>query len=153
LAFEPNGLPGRCHVCAPLVKGAQLEETTYFGRKPSGVSGIVHTLGEYPCQHVSSKSDHLIHWQDDGRPAGFWQDPWWPSKLKTLKKGEQGTFRIESNGIATGVEGWVQFRVELPPVAGEGDQTEFFNLDFRRPYIGSFHKSISVDYRGHDGLT
>jgi hypothetical protein len=102
---------------------------------------------------VLNSSDHPIHWQDDGRSHGEWQDPWWPSKLKTLGKGEQGAFRLESAGIATGVDGWVKFRVDLPHIAGGDDRSEFFTLNFSRAYIGSFQKSISEDHQQHDGPT
>lgn len=89
-----------------------------------------------------NNSDFPIIWQDDGRPHGFWQEPWYPSNLKNLKKGEQGTWRLESGGIATGVEGWALFKVDVPFASNVGSRTEFFRLWWERPFIGHFAKDV-----------
>ncbi|HEY8520712.1 MAG TPA: SRPBCC domain-containing protein [Gammaproteobacteria bacterium] len=84
-----------------------------------------------------------IIWQDDGRPHGWWQEPWYPSNLKNLKTGEQGTWRLESGGIMTGVEGWAYFRIDVPSTGNTGVRTEYLNLWWERPYIGSFAKETT----------
>ena len=89
-----------------------------------------------------NNSDFPIIWQDDGRPHGFWQEPWYPSNIKNLKKGQQGSWRLESGGIATGVEGWALFKVDIPFASNVGSRTEFFRLWWERPYIGHFAKDI-----------
>jgi Tachylectin len=86
--------------------------------------------------------DFPIRWLDDGRPHGFWQDPWFPSNLKNLKKGEQGTWRQESGGVMTGVEGWAKFMVDVPLVSNIGVQTEFITLGWNRPFSGFFSRNI-----------
>ena len=89
-----------------------------------------------------NNSDFPIVWQDDGRPHGAWQDPWYPSNITNLKKGEQGIWRLESDGIATGVEGWALFKVDIPVASNVGARTEFFTLSWKRPYIGEFAREI-----------
>jgi len=84
---------------------------------------------------ILNNSDYPIVWQDDGRDHGFWQEPWYPSNIKNLKKGEQASFRLESGGIATGVKGWVLFKVDVPAASNVGARAEFFRLDFERAYI------------------
>ncbi len=98
-----------------------------------------------------NSSDFPIIWQDDGRPHGFWQEPWYPSNIKNLKRGEQGTWRLESGGILTGVEGWALFKVDVPFASNVGSRTEFFRPWWARPYIGSFIKK--VEYWNHDPRT
>jgi FG-GAP-like repeat len=90
-----------------------------------------------------NNSDFPIVWQDDGRPSGAWQQPWYPSNVKHLAKGEQAVWRMESDGIATGLKGWVLFKVDVPLAPNIGPRTEFFSLSFERPYIGEFSRSIS----------
>jgi hypothetical protein len=88
-----------------------------------------------------------IIWQDDGRPHGFWQEPWYPSNVKSLKKNEEATWRLESGGIATGVEGWALFKVDVPLASNVGSRTEFFRLWWERPYIGHFSKDIQYSLK------
>ena len=83
---------------------------------------------------ILNSSDFPVRWVDDGRPHGFWQDPWYPSNIKNLLKGQAATFRLESGGIATGVEGWALFKIDIPSAEVDGPRTEFFRLDFKRPY-------------------
>lgn len=89
-----------------------------------------------------NNSSFPVVWIDDGKKWGEWQDPWYPSKLQTLAPGKQGTFRMESDGLWAGVEGWAYFRVDVPYAANVGDRTEFFTLSWDRPYWGSLHPSI-----------
>ena len=89
-----------------------------------------------------NKSDVPIRWMDDGRPHGFWQKPWYPSNIKDLKKGEQGSWRLESGGVLTGVEGWAKFMVDVPFASNIGVQTEFIHLGWERPYLGQFDRKI-----------
>ena len=88
---------------------------------------------------IINNSTFPITWQDDGRDSGFWQDPWYPSNIQHLPKGQQGTFRLESGGIATGAIGWALFKVEVPFASNVGDRTEFFTLSFARAYIEVTH--------------
>jgi hypothetical protein len=98
-----------------------------------------------------NNSNFPVVWQDDGRPHGFWQQPWYPSNLKNLKKGEQGSWRLESGGILTGVEGWALFKVDVPFASNVGNRVEFFRPWWARPYYGSFIKKI--EYWLHDPRT
>ena len=86
---------------------------------------------------ILNSSDYPIVWLDDGRPGGFWQDPWYPSNIKNLRKGESASFRLESGGVATGVEGWAKFKIDVPLATNIGPRTEYFRLDFERPYIAT----------------
>ena len=83
---------------------------------------------------IYNNSDYPIVWQRR-RDHGFWQDPWWPSNIKDLKKGEQASFRLEFGGIATGVEGWILFKIDVPLDSGWGPKAEFFRLSFSRPFF------------------
>ncbi len=85
-----------------------------------------------------NNSDYPICWLDDGRTIGFWQEPWFPSNLKDLKKGEQGTWRLDSGNARLGVEGWAKFVVNVPPEDNIGLQTEFIHLDWELPFLGDF---------------
>ena len=84
---------------------------------------------------IMNSTDYPIIWRDDGRPAGFWQEPWYPSNMKYLKPGEHATFRQESGGVGTGVEGWALFKVEVPFAANVGDRSQFLRLWWIRPYM------------------
>lgn len=84
---------------------------------------------------IINNSDYPVVWVDDGREHGFWQEPWYPSNIKNLKKGEQSSFRLESGGIATGVKGWALFKVDVPFASNVGVRNEFFRLNFERAYI------------------
>jgi len=99
---------------------------------------------------IINNSDFPIIWLDDGRDHGEWQDPWYPSNINNLKKGERGTFRLESSGIATGVDGWALFKIDVPLVPNLGVQTEFLNLGFSRAYIGHFKKQAQVKLSNGD---
>jgi len=88
-----------------------------------------------------NKSSYPVFWQDDGRPHGFWQEPWYPSNLQPLKPGEQGTWRLESGGIMTGVEGWAYFKVPVPTNT-DPQNAEYLTLWWERPYYGVFGKRI-----------
>jgi hypothetical protein len=94
--------------------------------------------------HVSlvNNSDFPMRWLDDGRPHGFWQDPFYPSKITDLKKGELAIFRQESGGVMTGVEGRATFRVEVPPIPNTPDESEALAFWWERPYIGVFDRKI-----------
>lgn len=96
-------------------------------------------------------TQYPIRWKDDGRPHGFWQEPWLPSHIVDLKKGELAKFRLESGGIMTGVEGWVEFIIDVPPTNEGNPRTEFLRLWFERPYIGHFDRKIehSLSPRPH----
>lgn len=102
---------------------------------------------------ILNNSDYPVVWQDDGRVHGFWQDPWYPSNLKNLKRGEQGTFRLESGGVATGVEGWALFKIDIPFATNVGVRTEFFRLDFDRAYIEFTSFKGGIDYTLKDPRT
>lgn len=99
---------------------------------------------------IINHSDFPIEWQDDGRSHGDWQQPWYPSNLKSIAPGQRGSFRLESEGIATGAEGWTLFKVHVPST-NQGDKSEYFTLSFDRPFIGNFSRSI--DYKYHDPRT
>lgn len=86
---------------------------------------------------IVNSSAFPIVWQDDGREHGFWQEPWYPSNIKSLQPGQQASFRLESGGIATGVEGWALFKVDVPSASNVAARTEFFRLNFDRPYIAT----------------
>jgi hypothetical protein len=100
---------------------------------------------------IVNKSDFPIRWLDDGRPDGDWQDPWFPSNLKDLAPGQQGTFRQESEGA--GVTGWVKFMIDIPPSLGE-TQTEYLKLDWNRPYLSvggtAFTKDLYLTLKDPD---
>lgn len=101
---------------------------------------------------IINNSDYPIVWQDDGREHGFWQEPWYPSNIKNLKKGEQSSFRLESGGIATGVNGWAFFKVAVPFASNVGDRTEFFTLSFERAYIETESFKGGIQYNSpHPG--
>ncbi len=85
-----------------------------------------------------NNSDHPIAWLDDQRPHGFWQEPWYPSNIKNLTKGQSASWRLESGGVATGVEGRAWFKVDI----GHG-QTEFLDFWWERPYIGKFDRTAT----------
>lgn len=85
-------------------------------------------------------TQYPIHWKDDGRPHGFWQEPWLPSNIRNLTRGQEAKFRLESGGIMTGVEGWVEFVIDIPPTNDGYPQTEILRLWFERPYAGHFNK-------------
>jgi hypothetical protein len=82
-----------------------------------------------------NNSDYPIRWLDDGRPHGFWQDPWFPSNVKDLRKGQTATWRQESGGVATGVEGWARFLVDVPFATNVGDRSAALYLHWDRPYL------------------
>jgi Tachylectin len=92
---------------------------------------------------IINNSDYPIVWQDDGREHGFWQEPWYPSNIQNLKKGERSSFRLESGGVLTGVKGWALFKIDIPFASNVGVRTEFFRLDFERAYIELEH------FKGH----
>ena len=89
-----------------------------------------------------NNSDFPIRWLDDQRPHGFWQEPWYPSNIGNLTKGQRGTWRLESGGVATGVEGRALFKVDVPLAANVGGRTEFINFWWERPYIGGFRRTV-----------
>ncbi len=106
---------------------------------------------------IFNHSDFPIVWLDDGRDHGDWQDPWYPSNIKSLQKGEQASFRIESAGdipilssIGTGAQGWALFKVDVPPDPGLGDRTEYFTLSFDRPFIETQTFERGIDYQLND---
>jgi Tachylectin len=80
-------------------------------------------------------SSFPIRWLDDHREHGFWQEPWYPSNLKDLEPGQQGTWRLESGGVMTGVEGSAVFTVDIPPKSNVPPRTEFIDLSWERPYL------------------
>jgi hypothetical protein len=95
-----------------------------------------------------NNSDYPIRWIDDGRPHGFWQNPWFPSNVKDLRKGQSATWRLESGGIATGVEGWAKFLIDVPSPPNIDPRTESFELTWKRPYIGRF--TATLEHYLHD---
>ncbi len=106
---------------------------------------------------IFNHSDYPIVWLDDGRDHGDWQDPWFPSNIKSLKKGENASFRIESAGdipilgsVGTGAEGWAFFLVDVPADPGVGVRAEYFTLHFDRPFIELKTFERSIDYQLHD---
>lgn len=84
---------------------------------------------------IVNNSDYPIVWLDDGRDHGFWQEPWYPSNIKRLEKGQQSSFRLESGGVMTGVKGWALFKIDVPLATNVGSRSEFFRLDFERAYF------------------
>lgn len=84
---------------------------------------------------LKNASAYNVIWKDDGRKWGEWQDPWYPSKLQTLNPGEEGTFRMESDGFMTGCEGWAYFMVDTPSI-GDDPGTQFFTLEWCLPFWG-----------------
>ena len=89
-----------------------------------------------------NSSDFPIIWQDDQRPHGFWQEPWYPSNITNLRKGQRASWRLESGGVATGVEGRALFKVDVPFVPNHGVRTEWINFWWERPYIGKFKREV-----------
>lgn len=106
---------------------------------------------------ILNNSDYPIVWLDDGRNDGFWQEPWYPSNIKNLKPGEQASFRLESGGLATGVDGWALFKVDVPFASNVGVRTEYFRLNFDRAYIETepFHpeRKERIEYWHRDPRT
>ena len=102
---------------------------------------------------IFNNSDYPIVWQDDGRNHGFWQEPWYPSNIKSLKKGEKASFRLESGGVMTGVEGWALFKVDVPVASNVGPTTEFFRLNFSRAYLQFEPFDGTIEYFRKDPRT
>jgi tachylectin len=94
---------------------------------------------------IINKSDYAIVWQDDGREHGDWQEPWYPSNIKNLQPRENASFRLESDGVMTGVEGWA-LKVDVPFAPNVGSRTEFFQLHLKRPYIMFDAAKISTEH-------
>jgi hypothetical protein len=88
---------------------------------------------------IRNRSKRTLRWRDDYREHGFWQDPWYPSNLKAIRPGQEGTFRQESGGILTGVAGQVAFTVDYNPaqVADDPDPAEELTFGWSVPYIGA----------------
>jgi hypothetical protein len=89
--------------------------------------GILHNL----CD--SNLASH-----DQDCDSGEWQEPWYPYQKPGagfIHPGEQGEWRSESDGFATGTSGWVQWVIDVKTF-NEPDHTELVQVNWSIPFEG-----------------
>jgi hypothetical protein len=93
-----------------------------------------------------NKSGNPLFRNADNVDSGQWQEPFLPSRVPgagRINPDEQGEWRSESDGIATGTSGWARWGVRVvgdvndPGTDGMGGHFEFVQVNWGVPFYGA----------------
>lgn len=92
--------------------------------------------------------DEPLFRSDDGVDSGQWQDPWFPSKVPgagKIETSQEGEWRSESDGIATGTSGWARWAVRIvAPFESPPTHDEWIQVNWSVPFLGTPSLSCGV---------